>query len=94
MYFVQKGNEKFSPEGEHDFLVTDKSGKNILTLIDKTIDLLLSAKSETLTLRIKEELMETNAIIKKNHYKANNKSISNILNKKFGVNREEEEQFN
>ncbi len=33
MYFVQKGNEKFSPEGEHDFLVTDKSGKNILTLI-------------------------------------------------------------
>jgi hypothetical protein len=38
--------------------------------------------------------METNAIIKKNHYKANNKAISAILNKKFGVTREEEEQFN
>lgn len=53
MYFVQKGNENFSLEGEHDFLVADKSGKNVLALIEKTIDLLLSAKSETLTLRIK-----------------------------------------
>ena len=43
---------------------------------------------------LKQQLLQTNAILKKNFYKASNKSISNILNKKFGVNREEEEQFN
>jgi predicted aminopeptidase len=38
--------------------------------------------------------MEANAIIKKNQYKANIKTISNILTKKFRVTREEEESFN
>lgn len=94
MYLVQKGNEKYSPEEEHDFLVTDKSGKNIMALVERAVDLILSAKSDTLNLNLKQELMETNAIIKKSQYRANNKSISNILSKKFGITREEEEQFN
>ena len=94
MYLVQKGNEKYSPEEEHDFLVTDKSGKNIMTLVERAVDLILSAKSDTLNLNLKQELMETNAIIKKSQYRASNKSISNILSKKFGITREEEEQFN
>jgi hypothetical protein len=33
--------------------------------------------------------METNAIIKKNHYKANNKALSVFIAKKFAVTREE-----
>jgi hypothetical protein len=39
---------------------------------------------------VKEELMETNAIIKKGHYKTASKYIMNILTKKFGVTREQE----
>jgi len=38
--------------------------------------------------------METNAIIKKGHYKTSSKYIINILTKKFGVTKEEEEQYN
>lgn len=35
----------------------EKSSKNILQLIEKTIELMLSAKSEALTLAVKQELM-------------------------------------
>jgi len=57
-------------------------------LIEKVLLLLLGLKSDTLKMKIKQELMEQNAVLKKNYYKANNKTISNILNKKFGVSRE------
>ena len=67
--------------------MNDKWSKNILQLIDKCIDLILSVKSETLSLATKQELLEANAIVKKNHYKANNKALSNLLSKKFGVTR-------
>jgi len=68
--------------------VAEKSSKNILMLIEKVLLLLLGLKSDTLKMKIKQELMEQNAVLKKNYYKANNKTISNILNKKFGVSRE------
>jgi len=32
--------------------------------------------------------METNAIVKKNHYKTGAKGISNMLAKKFGISKE------
>lgn len=57
MYLVQKGNEKYNAEEENQFLVLEKSSKNILQLIEKTIELMLSAKSEALTLAVKQELM-------------------------------------
>ena len=87
MYFVQKGNEKYKAEEEEEFIIADKESKNILGLIDKCIDLMISTHSETLCLAVKQELLEANAIVKKNHYKANNKALSNILNKKFNVTR-------
>ena len=68
--------------------MAEKSSKNILMLIEKVLLLLLGLKSDTLKMKIKQELMEQNAVLKKNYYKANNKTISNILNKKFGVSRE------
>ena len=48
----------------------------------------MNSGSEILEEALKQELMETNAIIKKNHYKTTNKALSNILAKRFGVNRE------
>ena len=87
MYFVQKGNEKYNAEEEEDFIIADKESKNILGLIEKSIDLLMSTRSETLCMAVKQELLDANAIVKKNHYKANNKALSNILNKKFSVTR-------
>ena len=65
--------------------MADKSSKNIFLLIQRILSLLQNLKSEPLNILIKQELMEANAILKKNHYKANNKMISNILHKKFGV---------
>jgi hypothetical protein len=57
-------------------------------LVDKLTDLILSSRSSSLAIAVKEELMETNAIIKKNHYKTTSKYIINILNKKFAVTKE------
>jgi hypothetical protein len=54
MYFVQKGNEKYKPEEEEEFLVADKSSKNIMQLVDKITDLILAAKSDPLTLTAKQ----------------------------------------
>ena len=35
MYFVQKGNEKFKKEEEEEFLIGEKSAKNLLALVEK-----------------------------------------------------------
>jgi len=58
-------------------------------LVDKLTELVLSSRSNSLALAVKEELMEANAIIKKNHYKTTSKYVINILNKKFAVTKEE-----
>jgi hypothetical protein len=90
MYFVQKGNEKYSKEEEEEFMVVDKCGRNIVSLVEKLTDLILASKSEALEQALKQELMDTNAIIKKSHYKTHVKLLSNLLSKKFNMTREEE----
>jgi hypothetical protein len=59
-----------------------------MSLVDKLTDMILSSRSNSLAIAVKQELMETNAIIKKNHYKTTSKYIINILNKKFAVTKE------
>jgi hypothetical protein len=56
--------------------------------VEKVADLILQSRNEVLEQALKQEFMETNAVIKKNHYKSNNKAFSIILAKKFGVTRE------
>lgn len=62
---------------------------NWISLVDKLSELAIENTNEELEKSIKEELLESNSFVKRNHFKVGSKEISQILNKRFGVNKDE-----
>jgi hypothetical protein len=88
MYLINKGNsEKVTEEKETEFSIKEGIQKNLISLVDKLSELVVESINEDLETSLKDEIMETNSFIKKRHFKVGSKALSNVLQKRFGINK-------
>jgi hypothetical protein len=62
-----------SEEESNDYVFKEKMQVNWISLVDKLSELVIENTNEELEKSIKEELLESNSFVKRNHFKVGSK---------------------
>ena len=74
LYGIKKAHlQKVSEEESNDYVLKEKMQANWISLVDKLCELIIESANEDLEKSIREELLETNSFVKKNHFKMGSK---------------------
>ena len=74
LYGIKKANlDKVSEEESNDYVFKEKMQVNWISLVDKLSELVIENANEELEKSIKEELLESNSFVKRNHFKVGSK---------------------
>jgi hypothetical protein len=74
LYGIKKANlDKVSEEESNDYVFKEKMQVNWISLVDKLSELVIENTNEELEKSIKEELLESNSFVKRNHFKVGSK---------------------
>lgn len=74
------------------YAIKEREANNLLDMVDRISELSKHIANDTLQTQIRENLLDSNAYVRKHTFKTGSKKLSNIL-RKFNISKEDEQDY-